>query len=96
MRLQRLVREIVPRFERPHRHPRSMTRKSARPRKAIRDLPQDHLPPGDARGSEVTAQPAFDPTGGGAEGDALRGKSTRSPAETAKRPHLEGSEQGPV
>ena len=29
-------------------------------------------------------------------GDAARGKATRSPAETAKRPHLEGSEQGPA
>jgi hypothetical protein len=30
-----------------------------------------------------------------ATGDETRGKSTRGPAETATRPHLEGSEQGP-
>ena len=35
-------------------------------------------------------------TGVGVEGEAIRGKATRSPAETATRPHLEGSEQGPM
>jgi hypothetical protein len=35
-------------------------------------------------------------TGVGVEGEAVRGKATRSPAEVATRPHLEGSEQGPA
>ena len=40
-------------------------------------------------------QPAEPSTPGGGNADALRGKATRSPAATATRPHLEGSEQGP-
>jgi hypothetical protein len=42
------------------------------------------------------AEPAEPLTPGGGDADALRGKATRSPADVATRPHLEGSEQGPV
>jgi hypothetical protein len=41
-----------------------------------------------------SAQPAREGTAGDA--DAEQGKATRSPAETATRRHLEGSEQGPA
>jgi hypothetical protein len=41
-----------------------------------------------------SAQPAREGTAGDA--DAEQAKATRSPAETATRRHLEGSEQGPA
>lgn len=40
-----------------------------------------------------SAQPAAE--GAQGEGDAIRGKATKSPAEVATRPHLEGPDQGP-
>jgi hypothetical protein len=43
----------------------------------------------------IPAQPA-ETTGVGVEGEAVRGKATRSPADVGTRPHLEGSEQGPA
>jgi hypothetical protein len=52
-------------------------------------------PPADATTQASPAAPA-ETTGVGVEGEALRGKATRSPAEVATRPHLEGSEQGPM
>jgi hypothetical protein len=52
-------------------------------------------PPADPTASAAPAAPA-ETTGVEGEGEALRGKATRSPAETATRPHLEGSEQGPM
>jgi hypothetical protein len=45
-------------------------------------------------GKPASAQPATE--GARGEGDAVKGKATRSPAEVAKRPHLEGSEQSPM
>ena len=41
------------------------------------------------------AEPAEPVTPGRGADDAARGKATRSPAEVATRPHLQGSEQGP-
>ena len=52
-------------------------------------------PPADPTSQASPAAPA-ETTGVGVEGEALRGKATRSPAEVATRPHLEGSEQGPM
>jgi hypothetical protein len=43
-----------------------------------------------------TAVPAEPRDVPGAPDAAARGKATRSPAEVATRPHLEGSEQGPM
>jgi hypothetical protein len=40
-----------------------------------------------------SAQPAAEGTAGA--GDAVRGKATKSPADVATRPHLEGPEEGP-
>jgi hypothetical protein len=45
-------------------------------------------------GTPASAQPATE--GARGEGDAVKGKATRSPAEVATRPHLEGSEQSPM
>ena len=51
---------------------------------------------GETGGGETEdAAPAEQVTPGGGEADAVRGKTTRSPAAVATRPHLEGSEQGP-
>ena len=71
-----------------------------------REVPLDHLRPGErqrsadaaARDADASpnAQPAEPRSPGGAEEKAVRGKATRSPAEVATRPHLEGSEQGPM
>lgn len=44
----------------------------------------------------ATAVPADPRDVPGAPDAAARGKATRSPAEVATRPHLEGSEQGPM
>ena len=58
-------------------------------------------PPPDGAGTEaqppehVGAEPAEDLSAAGNTDDAIRGKATKSPAATATRPHLEGSEQGP-
>ena len=50
----------------------------------------------DGPDSATTPVPA-DPAGeAGSPDAAARGKATRSPAEVATRPHLEGSEQGPM
>jgi hypothetical protein len=46
-----------------------------------------------ASGQPASAQPATEGTQG--TGDAVKGKATRSPAEVATRPHLEGPEEGP-
>jgi hypothetical protein len=68
-------------------------------------LLQGHLRPGsrpvqeaepaapDAAGTSPSEQPA-EPTAG--SGEAAKGKATKSTARVATRPHLEGSEQGPV
>ena len=45
-------------------------------------------------GPVTEAAPAEQPSGDTAS-DAVSGKSTKSPADVATRPHLEGSEQGP-
>ena len=47
-------------------------------------------------GGGATAVPADPRDGPGAPDAAARGKATRSPADVATRPHLEGSEQGPM
>jgi hypothetical protein len=61
-----------------------------------RQQPLDHLKPGDrARNENEDAQPAAPSTPGAGDAEAVRGKATSSPAATATRPHLEGSEQGP-
>ncbi len=46
--------------------------------------------------SERSAQPAEDVPTSANEADAVRGRATKSPADVATRPHLEGSEQGPA
>jgi hypothetical protein len=51
--------------------------------------------PADPTTSGASPQPA-ETTGVGVEGEAVRGKATRSPADVGTRPHLEGSEQGPA
>jgi hypothetical protein len=45
-------------------------------------------------GDPASAKPASETAKGPV--DAARGKATRSPAEVATRPHLEGAEQGPM
>ena len=62
-------------------------------------MPLDHLRSDErvAPGPEgAPAEPAAPSSPGNADGDAVRGKGTRSPAAVATREHLEGSEQGPV
>ena len=46
--------------------------------------------------SRISAQPAEDVATSPDQADAVRGKATKSPADVATRPHLEGSEQGPA
>ena len=64
-------------------------------------LLQGHLRAGGVRSldaSEVaTPKPASDGAGDAVpgDGDAARGRATKSPAAIATREHLEGSEQGP-
>ena len=45
--------------------------------------------------SPRSTQPAEGPETGAGTAEAVRGKSTKTPAEVATRPHLEGSEQSP-
>jgi hypothetical protein len=52
-------------------------------------------PPDAAAVPNEGAEPAEDVSAAGNTDDAVRGKATKSPAATATRPHLEGSEQGP-
>ena len=74
-------------------------------------LLQGHLKPGgvpavDRSGDAVakkdearparSAQPAEDLGTDSNHAEAARGKATKSPADVATRPHLEGSEQGPA
>ena len=47
-------------------------------------------------GAGAAAVPADPRDVPGAPDAAARGKATRSPADVATRPHLEGSEQGPM
>ena len=88
---------------RPPRNPRTPT---VRP--GEKPFLQGHLKPGgakpggapagDAPGESkpaTDAAPAEQPSGD-ASSDAVSGKSTKSPADVATRPHLEGSEQGPA
>jgi hypothetical protein len=49
-------------------------------------------PEGAGTESAIPAEPGGE---AGSTDAAARGKATRSPAEVATRPHLEGSEQGP-
>ena len=58
--------------------------------------PAEAAVPAQAAEAAVPAQPAEPATPGAGDSDAVRGKSTRSPAAVAQRPHLEGSEQGPA
>lgn len=44
----------------------------------------------------ISAQPAEDIATSPNRADAVTGKATKSPADVATRPHLEGSEQGPA
>ena len=88
----------------------AMKNRPSRNSSGQRQVPLDHLQPGGRHPSAPTgdATTAADSTGPGpaipsepatpgqGEADALSGKATRSPAETATRPHLEGSEQGPM
>jgi hypothetical protein len=71
-----------------------------------RPILQGHLRPGgapttgastSASADAPTAQPAAQPAAETAKGEAdtVRGKATKSPAEVATRPHLEGPEEGP-
>ena len=46
-------------------------------------------------GSNRSAQPTEDVAVSPNQSDAVSGKATKSPADVATRPHLEGSEQGP-
>lgn len=87
-----------------------MKNRPTRASKRARELPLDHLRPGgrqpagagtasmqpEDKPAPRAAEPAEPKTPGAGDAEALRGKATRSPAETATRPHLEGSEQGPV
>jgi hypothetical protein len=71
-------------------------------------LLKGHLQPGGVRPGETpreggeqlpadarSAQPAEDVATSSNQADAVSGKATKSPADVATRPHLEGSEQGP-
>lgn len=49
----------------------------------------------DEQASQRSAQPAEDVATSPNQADAITGKATKSPADVATRPHLEGSEQGP-
>jgi hypothetical protein len=51
--------------------------------------------PADQAASQRSAQPAEDVSTSPNQADAISGKATKSPADVATRPHLEGSEQGP-
>jgi hypothetical protein len=79
-------------------------------RPGLKPLLQGHLKPGGVRPRETpsdagearasaderSAQPAEDVATSPNEADAVTGKATKSPADVATRPHLEGSEQGPA
>lgn len=54
-------------------------------------------PAGNGQASgRLSAQPAEDVATSPNRADAVTGKATKSPADVATRPHLEGSEQGPA
>ena len=53
-------------------------------------------PPGGEAAPDRSAQPAEDLASNANDAEATRGKATKSPADVATRPHLEGSEQGPA
>ena len=58
------------------------------------EAPKDRQrPQGAGVASPVPAEPGGE---AGSTDAAARGNATRSPAEVATRPHLEGSEQGPM
>ncbi|HUG29608.1 MAG TPA: hypothetical protein VMQ65_03720 [Candidatus Limnocylindria bacterium] len=62
---------------------------------------QASKPPGedsiaDQASFEISAQPAEDIASSPNQADVISGKATKSPADVATRPHLEGSEQGPA
>ena len=105
MLVQRPRRALAARRARAARHSRAMKQSNQRS-SANRQVPLDHLRPGGRRandpdtappraGGGPSAEPADDYTPGGGDADATSGKATRSPADVATQPHLEGSEQGP-
>jgi hypothetical protein len=49
----------------------------------------------DEQATQRSAQPAEDVATSPNQADAVTGKATKSPADVATRPHLEGAEQGP-
>ncbi|HET9852623.1 MAG TPA: hypothetical protein VFP56_08985 [Candidatus Limnocylindrales bacterium] len=63
---------------------------------AGREDGREDVDAGPTTGGGNTAVPAEPLDVPGAPDAAARGKATRSPAEVATRPHLEGSEQGPM
>jgi len=92
------------------RQPLRMKDNPSRSSRGPREVPLDHLQPGGRHPSDPTgdrttaaggtgpgaADPSEPTTPGRGEADAISGKATRSSAETATRPHLEGSEQSPM
>ena len=60
------------------------------------DQPPGEGGPAGQTSSEISAQPAEDVATSPNQADAVSGKATKSPADVATRPHLEGSEQGPA
>jgi hypothetical protein len=60
------------------------------------DAPGGEATPGGETPPDRSAQPAEDLASSANDAEATRGKATKSPADVATRPHLEGSEQGPA
>lgn len=58
------------------------------------EAPSSNTP--DEQAPRRSAQPAEDVATSPNQADAITGKATKSPADVATRPHLEGSEQGPA
>ena len=99
VRMARAPRDPKARLDRPCQRP--LLQGHLRP--GGRPDPNVAGPAGDAEAGEAAAtpeptkprsvQPAAEGTKGA--GDAVRGKATKTPADVATRPHLEGPEEGP-
>lgn len=99
VRMARAPRDPKARLDRPGQRPllQGHLRPGGRPDPNLAGASEDAGESGAAGTPEPTEPRSAQPAADGAEGeaDAIRGRATKSPADVATRPHLEGPEEGP-
>jgi len=93
--MARPIRDPRLRRERPGQKP-LLQGHLARAGRRLGDAPRGDTAPRPKASPVGSVQPAEDLASATNEGEAARGKATKSPADVATRPHLEGSDQGPA